>query len=72
MRLFYIILGCLLTLIGVIIFGYSIYWLYKGQWIWFIILLAGGAIANAGIRFILGDKPKEIMRALLFVLIRTH
>lgn len=66
------IVGAITASFGVYTMIFSGYQVYLGQWIWLPIALACGAIMMCGIRVIQGDKPKEILRDLLFVLVRTH
>jgi hypothetical protein len=44
----------------------------QGDWLWFLVAIAGGATATAGVRLLMGDRLRDVLKDLLFVLVRTH
>lgn len=61
-----------LLLGGIIVSIFSVMQMIAGDWIWLIIFIAAGAVATAGFRIMVGGRLRDIIRDLLFVLMRTH
>lgn len=71
-KLFRLTISLVLVAVGVGVSIFSVVQLIRGNWIWLIILIAAGAVGTAGVRIAIGDRPRDIIRDLLFVLMRTH
>jgi hypothetical protein len=67
-----IIIGGIIAATGLFIVGLCGYEVLQGQWLWIVIAIAAGAFVVAGIRVMLGDRLKDILKDLLFVFVRTH
>jgi hypothetical protein len=71
-RIIAIIIGLVITAFGAYALFVSMSQLLQGQWIWFVLVIASGALILFGVRLTRGEKLRDILDDLLFVLIRTN
>lgn len=71
-RLLKIVIACILSLGGVASSLFCLAQLLQGNWLWFLLFVASGAVALAGVRLLQGDRLRDIVEDLLFIFVRTH
>ncbi len=71
-RIVRLLIGVATAVIGICIFAASIYQITQGNWLWVIAAIGAGAIATAGVRVASGDRLRDVIEDLLFVLMRTN
>ncbi len=67
-----IIFGSILIVCGIGTVVFSGYQVLQGELLWFLVAIAGGVLAMGDVRIAAGDKLRDILEDLLFVLMRTH
>lgn len=67
-----IISGAIVTACGLSAMVLGGYFALRGNWVWITIIIAGASLVVAGVRLVAGHNLKDILRGLLFVLIRSH
>jgi hypothetical protein len=71
-RIIAALIGVLVAALGAYALFVSMSQLLHGQWIWFVLVIASGAVILFGVRLARGDKLRDILDDLLFVLMRTN
>ena len=67
-----VVIGIAFLGIGIGTAVLSIYWIIRGQVIWFPVIIASGSILATGLVIITKGDLKEAFRVLFFVLRGTH
>lgn len=67
-----ITIGTIITICGLAATAFIGSLISKGNLLWLPLAIAAGGLAVAGIRVGKGDRIRDILRDLLFVLVRAH